>query len=255
MHVQALGGTHVDRGEGSEPLAHQMAVNPARREDHGDRRAALRDMLVAEDQVGRTPAHGFLGLPANPLDRCREPAPPWSGIEGAVDPHCLVAQMLGQGRELTVGEDRRIELQQRGLLGLAGEDVAHVSEPGEQAHDAVLTQGVDRRVGHLREHLAEVIVQSPILAREHGDRRVVAHRAGRLLRVLHHGMEHQFELLHGIADHPLAQTELVAREHAGRRRADDEGAHVENVRDPGRVGPSIGEHVLDLAVVIEPAFG
>ena len=63
---------------------------------------------------------------------------------------------------------------QRGLLGLAGEDVAHVAEPGEQAHHAVFTQGIDRRVGHLREHLAEVVVQAPILAREHS--RAACHR-------------------------------------------------------------------------------
>ena len=98
-------------------------------------------------------------------------------------------------------------------------------------------------------------MQPPILAREHSERRVIAHRARRLLARFHHGMEHQLELLHGIAHHSLAQSELVAREHAGRRRAGDQRARVDHVCDPCRVGLGFREHVLHLAVVIEAAFG
>ena len=232
MHVQALGGAHVDRREGPEPLAHQVAVHAAGCQDHGDRRALLRDMLIGEDEVGGAAAHRLLRLPANLLDPLGEPLAAGGGVEGAVDPHRLVVQMLDQARELAVGEDRRIELQERGLLGLAGEDIAHAAEPREQAHDAVFAQGIDRRIGHLREHLAEVVVQAAILAGEHGERRVVTHRAGRLLAGLHHGMEQQFELLHGIAHHALAPAELVAREHAGLRPSSDEGAAVHHVGDP-----------------------
>ena len=158
MDVEALGGAHVDRGEGPKPLAHQVAVHPAGRQNHGNRRALLRDMLVGEDQVSRAAAHGFLRLRADALHCRSEPTAARGRVEAAVDPHRLVAQKLGQAFEFAVGEDRRIQLQQRGLLGLSGEDVAHVAEPGEQTHDAVFAQGIDRRVGHLREHLAEVVV-------------------------------------------------------------------------------------------------
>ena len=98
-------------------------------------------------------------------------------------------------------------------------------------------------------------MQAPVLAGEHGERRIVAHRAGRFLAVLHHGMEHQLQLLHGVAHHALAPAKLVAREKPRLGPSADEGAAVHHVADPLRVGPGVGQHVLDLEVVIEAALG
>ncbi len=51
-----------------------------------------------------------------------------------------------------------------------------------QRHHQLFADRIDRRVGDLREQLLEVVVQRLVLVRQHRQRRVVAHRAGRLPR-------------------------------------------------------------------------
>ena len=56
------------------------------------------------------------------------------------------------------------------------------------------------------------MVQAAILVGQHGDRRVVAHRADGFLRVLHHRVQDQFQLLQREADRELAAAQRLGIE-------------------------------------------
>ena len=64
------------------------------------------------------------------------------------------------------------------MLGSFLEDVQLATHAGFQRHDDAFAQTVDGRIGDLCKHLAEIVVQRSYLPRQHGDRRIVAHRTG-----------------------------------------------------------------------------
>ena len=72
------------------------------------------------------------------------------------------------------------------------------AEQRAQAHDQPLAQRVDRRVGDLGEALAQVVADRARPRRQVGQRRVVAHREGGLVRVVGHGLEHHGQVLLGV---------------------------------------------------------
>ncbi len=63
------------------------------------------------------------------------------------------------------------------------EQVALGADRRVDRHDQLFADRIDRRVGHLREELLEVVVEQLRPVREHRERRVVAHRADRLVAV------------------------------------------------------------------------
>ena len=73
-----------------------------------------------------------------------------------------------------------------------------------QAHDQLLPDGVDGRVGHLGEQLLEIIEQEGSLSGENGQRRVVSHGAERLRAFQHHGTDDQLHILLGESELALA---------------------------------------------------
>ena len=94
------------------------------------------------------------------------------------------------------------------------------SEPtlARDAHHDRLADRVDRRVRHLREELLEVRVEQRLAAGEHGERRVVAHRADRLLGVPRERREDRLHVLLRVAEEQLARAQRLARRLGRRRR-------------------------------------
>ena len=70
--------------------------------------------------------------------------------------------------------------------------------------DQLLADGVERRVRDLGEQLVEVVEEQPGAVRQHGDRRVGAHRAERLDAGARHRLDEDLELLGGVAERLLA---------------------------------------------------
>ena len=85
------------------------------------------------------------------------------------------------------------------------------SEPSRVSAEvmSLLADAVDRRVGDLREELLEVVVEQPRLVRQHGERRVVAHRAHGLDAVACHRREHDALVLERVAERDLALQQRV----------------------------------------------
>ena len=252
VHVEAFARTDVQRREGAQRLAHQVGMHATCRQDHGQRRALGVDIGVGQHDVQAAAAHRLLGLAADALEGLAHGVEAAFRIEGAVDARGRVAHVLAHRLELGVEHDGRLQRQHLALLGTLVEDVAEVAQPRADRHDVALAQGVDRRVGHLAEILAEVVVHAAIGVRQHRERRVVAHRADGLLAVLDHGMEDHFQILDRPARRELPAAELIGLEMLGGRRVLlDQGVELDGTRRPVRVIVGVGQHVLQFAVLVE----
>ena len=85
--------------------------------------------------------------------------------------------------------------------------------PSLSGGDDLLADAVERRVGHLRELLGEVVEEQPGAVAEHGDRGVRAHGAERLRAVLRHRADEDPHLLLGVPEGALAAGDGCRRVH------------------------------------------
>jgi hypothetical protein len=118
-----------------------------------------------------------------------------------------VRVLLDLAQLLHVGEveDRLAHFQPHRRVDLV--DVQQVrlgADEGHQRHHDRFADRVDRRVGHLREQLLEVVVQRLVLVGQHGQRAVVAHRADALLAGLRHRRHQELDVFLGVAEGLLA---------------------------------------------------
>ena len=81
-----------------------------------------------------------------------------------------------------------------------------------QAHHQLFAQRINRRVGHLREALLEVVVKQVRLIGEHRQGNVVAHAVGGLLAGAGHVFDHQIEVFSGEAKGRLQLQQLQIAE-------------------------------------------
>ena len=130
-------------------------------------------------------AHRLLGLGADPrepvLQRVRRPGSKVQSISTAASPNCR-----------TIAAKRAFDT--NGLsscrisVWLLSSSSTFLRLPNRvfRLITRCSRKRVDRRVGHLAEVLPEVVAERPVARRQHRGRRVVAHRADRLLAVLGH---------------------------------------------------------------------
>ena len=255
VRVHALRAAHVQAGEGAQGLADQMRVHGASGQDHWDRRAFGSLRLVRQDHVGAAGAHALLGLAPDALKRCAQLGLAMAHGEGAVHPAGGGAHGGSHRLELGVGQHGAVQLQQVALAAVLIQDVAQVAQPGLQRHHPRLPQGVDGRVGDLAEPLAEVVVQAAVALGQHGDRRVVTHAADGLGAVLHHRVQDHLQLFQRGAHGQLAAAQLGRVVHDRLRRIGfDDAVKLSDAPGPGAEVLPGGQHVLQLAIEVEPGF-
>ena len=122
-------------------------------------------------------------------------------------------------RDLFVADHRIRDRDLPARLGLRIEQVALGTDRRRHRRDQLLADGVERRVGDLREQLLEVVVEQPRTVREHRQRRVGAHRADRFLALLRHRREQNPQILVRVAERLLApQHRRVIRQRELRAR-------------------------------------
>ena len=156
-------------------------------------------------------------------------------------------------RQLVVVDDRVLDLDLPARLGPRIEEVAF--RPDRRLHRGhqFLADGVERRVGDLREHLLEVVVEQARPIRQHGQRRVGAHRAERLLAVGGHRAEQQPQIFVRVAEELLPLDDrLVAGRRQVRRRV--QVLDVDQVREPVLVRLRRRQLPLDLLVRDDPSL-
>ena len=94
-----------------------------------------------------------------------------------------------------------------------GVDVQQVglgADEAVEAHHDGLADRVDRRVRDLREELLEIVVQRLVLVGQHGQRRVVAHRADAFLAVGGHRQHQELDVFLRVAEGLLAVEQGLA---------------------------------------------
>ena len=184
----------VDRA--AQAGADQVLVHRAGGEQRMQHDLPAARAAVGQDQQQHALARGGLGLRADVLDGGTDAG---VGIEGEFD--VAVGTVVGRHRQqlaqLALRQHRRIEVDVAHGLGAVGEHIALAPELGRQRHHAVFAQRIDRRIGDLREGLAEAVVQRPHLLRQRGHRHVVAHRADRFLLGFGQRAQHLLALLAG----------------------------------------------------------
>ena len=84
------------------------------------------------------------------------------------------------------------------------EQVRLRADERHQRHHELLADRIDRRVGDLREQLLEVVVERLRPVGQHRQRRVVAHRADRLLAGLRHRRQQELQVFLRVAECLLA---------------------------------------------------
>ncbi|MCY1511462.1 hypothetical protein D9M68_458830 [compost metagenome] len=209
VRIAGGAGFHQDVAVAAQAGPDQAVVHGADGQRGMHRQLAGGDVTVAEHQQHLAGAHGFLGLVGDVAHRGFEAG---GLVVVEVDEVALEARavQVHQGAPLGRRDHRSGEDRLAGVVGRLFEDVALDAQAGLQGHHDGFAQRVDRRVGHLRELLAEVVERRADALGQHRHRGVVAHRADRFLALLGQRTQHLVTLLEGDLEHLHVLLELVA---------------------------------------------
>ena len=249
-----LAAFHDDRRLRPQTPADQVMVQPRDGEQRRDRRAAGVHVPVGEDEKGRSPPDRLVGLDEEPGQR---------RLEGLAVPVRREEHVEVGGGEVRMGraakpehvlrgEDRLDEAEHAAMLRGLVQKVPLPPDEGVQRHHQLLAERVDRGVRHLGEELLEVGEEHLRPVREDRQRRVVPHRADRLLPLGRHRGDDELDLLLGVAEGVLLAPERL-RVFGGDLGRDEEPPQLDLVvLDPLPVRLPAGDGRLDLAVRDDP---
>ena len=208
MRVASGRGFDQDVAVAAQAFFGQAVVHSAHGQRGVDRQLARRDMTVGQDDLAMARTRGFFGLVGDVAH---------SGFKAdrlvvvEVDDLTLKARQVEVHQRTPFGgrDHRRTEDDARGVLRRFLEDVALGAEADFQRHDDGFTQRVDRRVGNLRELLAEVVVRRAHTLGQHGHWRVVTHRAHGLIALFAQWAQHLIALFERDLVHLHVLLELI----------------------------------------------
>ncbi len=230
-------------------------MHRARREEDRDGGTPAVHAAIAQHDEARAVVDGLLGRLAQGDQRALERRSRIGRLrveDRREHAHREVAEHAAhERRELVVGEHRLRQLEQAALPRRLDEQVAFASDAARERHHELLPDRIDRRVRHLRELLLEVPEEDLRPLAENGERRVVAHAAGRLLAGRGHRRQQDAQVLAGVAVGAHAAVPLARRQRRRACRADVriEAAEVDLVAlEPLRVRVVRRDLVLDLLV-------
>ena len=193
-------------------------------EQRGNRNPVGARHAVGQDDDVDALAHRGFGARAEFVEHLLESRRAETGVEGGVERARLEMRVRNLGDradllEVRVGQDRlaHFEALARGYA-FEVEQVRPRPDDRDEAHHQLFADRVDRRVGDLREVLLEVGEQRLGLVRQRRDRRVVAHRARRLLAGGGHRRHQDGDVLLAVAERLLPIEQRQVRAHALGRR-------------------------------------
>ncbi len=263
MHFARFAGFDHQTGAGAQALADQVMMHRRRRQQGRDRHALHRNRAVRQDENVVAGEHRFGRLAANAIERAAKPVGALGHRPGGVDRRGA-ERAADQGFdgadlfEIGVGQDRLGDFEAVMRAGVVAEQVGPRPDHRDQRHHQLFADRIDRRIRDLGEVLLEIIVEQLRLLREHGDRRVGAHRADRIVAVLRHRFEVELQVFLRVAEGLLAVEQRGGvvgqrrRRRIGRLR---QGFELELRRlQPFLVRVFGGERALDFLVVDDAAL-
>ena len=175
VRIAGTGGFNDDVGVAAQALFYQTRLHCAHGHRRRNRQTIFSDVAVREYQQYRAVAHHLFRLIAQCFDGLFERS--FGRVEGDIQTVSAIMLLFHGGElgEIGVQQDRRFKAQAVCLTFSFAEDVHLTTDAGGQRHDVRFTQRVDRRVGDLRELLAEVVINDARLAGEYGKRGIVTH--------------------------------------------------------------------------------
>ena len=181
MDLTGTAGLDNETRACAQTLIDQVLMDCAGREQRRNRHPIGRHRTIRQDQDVEARTHGVLGLRGERRNPRLDPLGPPGGRIADVEYRGLE---LGPRKSMNLTDlgnflrvknwlcdlqtNRRIDVIQIQQIGLG-------SNEADQGHHHLLADRVNRRIGDLREQLAEVVIKRFVLAREHGQRAVVAH--------------------------------------------------------------------------------
>ena len=114
--------------------------------------------------------------------------------------------------QLGIRQHRTLYAQCAALPRRLREQVALAARSGFQRSNQLFPDCVQRRIANLRKQLLEVIEQHRTLLRQHGKRRVVAHRTYRFSAVLCHRLHNHAQVFERVAERDLSRKQNIAAE-------------------------------------------
>ena len=208
MHKARLAALKDQGHGGALAGAHQIFADRADSQQAGNGDMVLVNVAVRQNQDVGTVAVGAVHINKQPVDGFFQ-----IGVLVVADGqrhnfeaghiHRLDLEQVG------LGQDRVLDLQHLAVVGVFLQQVALRTDIDGGRGDDLLTQGIDRRVCDLREHLLEIFAQGRTGVAQNGQRGIAAHRPGRLAAVLRHRQQDRRDILIPVAERLLQLDKLL----------------------------------------------
>ncbi len=179
MDVEDIGGFDHEIGPAAQAGRAQGRVDGTRGEDRRDRQTVEAEAAVAEDDQLRPAARRRDRVAGQAVEGIGQGAGPVAGRPRRVEAGDRAPDVAEEGRE--VGEERPLEADRPRAGRRTAEERRPPAELDSEVHDGALALGIDRRVRHLGEGLAEMVGGGTVDPAEARDRGVVAHAPERLV--------------------------------------------------------------------------
>ena len=154
------------------------------------------------------------------------------------------AQLL----EIAIRQDGMRQFERVAVHRRFRQNVPLLADITDERHHHLFADGIDGRVGDLREKLLEVIEQRLRLVGQAGERRIGSHGADRLLAVYRHRSHQEAHVLIGVTEGALAHQEGRVIGTVNARRFVQMVQRDLILRQPGGIGLPAGELFLDLTI-------
>ena len=201
-----LAGFDDERDLGAGLLADQVVVNRGEREQARDGRVVFVDAAIGNDDQGVAGFDGERRAAAEAVERALEAFFAVLGGEerGQGGGEQVAGGDAAQFLEIAIGEDG---VRQRSVWQCSRRFLRMLrsrADVADERHHHLFANGIDGRIGDLREKLLEVIEQRLRLIGETGERRIGAHGADGLFAVGGHGSHEHAQIFVGVAEGALA---------------------------------------------------
>ena len=205
MHFSRFAGFHDKPRLHAQALADQMVMDGGGGQQRRHRHAVRRSGAIRQNENVVVGQHRIGGVVADAQQGVRQAVSALNGGPGAVNRGSAegAIHQFRNGADffhIGIGQHRLVHFQALVVARFAAQQIGARPDHRNQAHHQFFADRINRRIGDLGEVLLEVIVQQLGFVGEHGQRRVHAHRAQRIIANLRHRLQEELQIFLGVAE-------------------------------------------------------